>query len=283
MRIAGRPSRDNNHPATAVNQQGKKVNIGSWIQPNAWKVLIQVTGTGTLPYLSAKPGNPQLLYILTIDDNTSHLLSHFLTGTTPGCGLNPTSWPLNNYQDNGEQIQAQWVYPCQGEATRGCSAVVSNKQWCMAGEAVLTYPVESEATGHVAGMLPVIDVGYRQANGNIRATPYQVIVAGDRYTPGGIIAPGLQEESISPSTTSADSLSWQADGLLRATWSWTVIADVNQSEQVSNICLILVGVVSSALVATLGYLVKLLMPPQNRAINQSPLTGNRNSANRRGS
>lgn len=255
--------------ATAVDPKGKKANIGSWIQPDTWKVLIQVTGTGTLPRLSAKPGNPQLLYVLTINDNTSYLLSHFLTGTTPGCGLNPTIWPLNNYQANGEQIQAQWIYPCKGEATGECSAGVGTKKWCIAGEAVLTYPVESEATGHVAGMLPVIDVGYRQADGNIRATPYQVIVAGDRYTPGGIIAPGLQEESISPATTSADSLSWQADGILRATWSWTVIADVNQSEQVSNICLILVGVLSSALVAILGYLVKLLITRTPKMPQQS--------------
>jgi hypothetical protein len=100
---------------------------------------------------------------------------------------------------------------------------------------------------------------------NIRTTPYQVIVAGDNFTPGGTIIPGLQDVSVSPSTTSADSLSWQEDRSLQASWSWTVISDVDRAGQISNICLVLVGVVSSALIAILGYLIKLLITSNRSA------------------
>lgn len=251
--------------APVVNSNGRAVNTGSWIQPNTWKVLIQVTGTGTLPRLSLKPGDPGLLYVATINDNGSGLISHFLTETSPGCaGSNSTAWPLNNAQDNGQGVQVQWIYPCQGALGR-CPSGVNTKQWCMVGEAILNYPVESEATGHVAGMLPIIDVGYAGGSDNIRTTPYHVIVAGDNFTPSGTVIPGLQDVSISPSTTSADSLSWQEDGSLQASWSWTVISDVDRAEQISNICLVLVGVASSALIAILGYLIKLLITSNRSA------------------
>jgi hypothetical protein len=114
-------------------------------------------------------------------------------------------------------------------------------------------------------MLPIIDVGYAGGSDNIRTTPYHVIVAGDNFTPSGTVIPGLQDVSISPSTTSADSLSWQEDGSLQASWSWTVISDVDRAEQISNICLVLVGVASSALIAILGYLIKLLITSNRSA------------------
>jgi hypothetical protein len=248
-----------------VNSQGKAANIGGWAQPGTWKVLIQVTGKGVLPHLSFNPGNQQLLYVITINDNGRGLISHFLTDTNPGCGPSSMVSSLNNSLQGGQQIQLGWIYPCMG-ATGECPSGVSKEQWCIAGEAVLSYPVESEATGHVAGMLPVIDVGYREGNGaNLRPAPYHVIVAGDQYTPDGTLIPGLQDVATSPSASSADSLSWQEDGYLRASWSWTVIADVDRSEQISDICLVLVGVLSSALVATLGYLIKSFITRKRRA------------------
>lgn len=85
--------------------------------------------------------------------------------------------------------------------------------------------------------------------------PYQAIVTHRYGAP--LVNPGLSGVSVSPTPT-GPSLEWNTKGLLFAQWSWIVNSDFNRSQEISNICLVLVGVASSVLVASGGFLAKRL-------------------------
>ena len=186
-------------------------------------------------------------------------MSHFVDDTPAGCGVDPQAYPIRNELENGSTVQGARVPACKGRPS--CEGTADPEQACFTGEAVLNYPIESNVTGHVAGMLPLIDVGYYRKNSDAPGEPpYRVIVAGDRYTPNGPFAPapGLLNINVSPAPSVTDSLQWNHHG-----FSCSLVMDgyrgSARSQEISDIALVMVGVVSSLVVAIISYVVKQLL------------------------
>jgi hypothetical protein len=242
-----------------VNLKGKPIDVSGWVSANTWKVLIEVTGKPRDTTTEASRNNSELIVATVYSGSHEGVMSHFVDDTPAGCGVDPQVYPIRNKLENGSTVQGARVPACKGRPS--CERTADPKQACFTGEAVLNYPIESNVTGHVAGMLPLIDVGYDRKNSDVpRQAPYRVIVAGDRYTPNGPFAPapGLLNINVSPAPSVTDSLQWNHHGFLRAHWSWTDIEQVDRSQEISDIALVMVGVASSLVVAIISYAVKQL-------------------------
>jgi hypothetical protein len=122
-------------------------------------------------------------------------------------------------------------------------------------EAFLNFQVESIIAGHLTGRLPGIDA-LACEHAVCSPLPYRVIVW-DRYV--RLNNANLSDMTVTPDTV-GPFLVWDDKGLLLAHWSWTVVSDLNRSQEIANICLVLIGVASSVLVALSGFLIKRLLP-----------------------
>jgi hypothetical protein len=190
----------------------------------------------------------------------SVLFSHFID-RNGGCGGNARVAKMNYHEnievrlnESGQDIK---LNPCPTRFSQG-------RVFAYEGEAILRFPVEASATGHVVGTLPEIQAYRRlparhEANGTsfpVRQVPFTVVVDDQCTDAGGPMDPQLSAVDISPPWEGGADLVWQSKKPLQAHWSWDVTSEVESSQQTANICLVAIGVASAVLVGASGYLVK---------------------------
>ncbi len=241
------------------------------------KELLAIRSLDSILFIHTTSSGSPLLRHLAIDPGS--FVGTFTTGDTNGGSESSNSLSNVSLGETGSPSpcwKAELVPEPEPMVTKGGKLVVRNSATSQFGEVYpcsasllhpghiqyqvetfIRFPVESIATGHVAGVLPGIIVqAWDDRRPEGYAVPYRVIVI-DRYG-GSLVNPGLSNISVSP-TPVAPFLTWNTEGLLFAHWSWAIDSDLNQSQEIANICLVLVGVVSAALITLGGFLIKRLL------------------------
>jgi hypothetical protein len=246
------------HQGYLTGLDGRRVNTRGWLAAGEWKMLVSVKASRTARHAGkAKP-----LALAAESIGHSLLFAHFIDRNA-GYGGNARVAKMKSYENIAgfhESGQNIWLNPYP-------TRFQQHKVFAYKGEAILSFPVEASAAGHVVGALPEIEV-FRDlpdthedygTTFHYRKVPFTVVVD-DQYTDaGGPMDPQLSAVDISPPWEGDNLLTWKSKKPLQAHWSWDVTNDVESSQETANICLVAIGVASAVLVVAGGYLVKGLL------------------------
>jgi hypothetical protein len=228
---------------------GRLVDTRKWLAGKSWKVLVQVTATIHDGSPSAIKNHPVSILAGSKDGG---LFTHFVADTMLGCGISRAIRSRAFYHTT--QLFA--LYPCFSD--------INKNRFEYDGEGILNFPIQEDHDGHVAGALPELAVVCGRAR-PCRTGKYAsfTVAVSEPYADSfiGLRDPGLSAVTVSPPLSSAplaspDAFLWSAKGPAYIRWSWDVIQEVNHSQALTAVYLVLIGVTSALLVTVSGYLVK---------------------------